>query len=67
MRGKIRTFTYTFDKQFHLGTKDQFILEFIQDDKIISTLQKQGKGGSWNALGKNTNYLLNLFVNYNIF
>ena len=39
MRGKIRTFTYTFDKQFHLGTKDQFILEFFQDDKIISTLQ----------------------------
>lgn len=51
MRGKLRTFTYTFDKQFHLGKKEQFILELFQDDKIISTLEKQGKGGSWSALG----------------
>jgi hypothetical protein len=26
MRGKLHTFTYTFDKQFHLGNKNAFIL-----------------------------------------
>lgn len=26
MRGKLRTFMYTFDKQFHLGKKNSFIL-----------------------------------------
>lgn len=51
MRGKLKTYTFTFDKQFHLGKKDQFILEFFQDEKIISSLQKQGKNGVWNNLG----------------
>jgi hypothetical protein len=29
MRGKLKTFTYTFDKQFHVGSKDSFILVII--------------------------------------
>ncbi len=26
MRGKLKTFTFTFDTQFHLGKKEEFIL-----------------------------------------
>ena len=34
MRGKLRTFMYTFDKQFHLGKKDSFILVNLNQNYI---------------------------------
>lgn len=51
MRGKLKSYTFTFDKQFHLGSKNQFILEFFQDDKVISSIEKQERNGVWKSLG----------------
>ena len=35
MRGKLKTFTFTFDKQFHVGMKDQFILVCLEELKFV--------------------------------
>lgn len=52
MHSKLRAFTFTFDKHFHMGTKNEFILEFFQDETVINTLQKLDPRGKWNNLGK---------------
>jgi hypothetical protein len=50
MRGKLKSFMYTFDRQFHMGSKDSFILEFFQDDNVVSTLKKLANNGDWQSL-----------------
>jgi hypothetical protein len=50
MRGKLKTFMFTFDKQFHVGSKDSFILEFFQDDHVVSSLKKLNQNGEWQPL-----------------
>jgi hypothetical protein len=51
MRGKLKSFMFTFDRQFHMGSKDSFILEFFQDEGVISSLKKLSTGGDWQNLG----------------
>lgn len=41
---------FTFDKQFHIGSKESFILEFFQDENVLSTLQKLSNTGEWEKL-----------------
>ena len=50
MRGKLKSFMFTFDRQFHMGSKDAFILEFFQDENVVSTLKKLSNLGEWQTL-----------------
>ncbi|RNA22611.1 hypothetical protein BpHYR1_002553, partial [Brachionus plicatilis] len=47
MKGKLKTFMFTYDKQFHMGSKDSFILDFFQDEHVLSKLQKMTNNGAW--------------------
>ncbi|CAF0704526.1 unnamed protein product [Brachionus calyciflorus] len=47
MRGKLKTFMFTFDKQFHMGSRDSFILDFFQDDNVFSKIKKMTPTGNW--------------------
>jgi hypothetical protein len=51
MLGKLKTFMFTFDKQFHMGSKDAFILDFFQDQNVTSSLKKLSNNGDWQTLG----------------
>jgi hypothetical protein len=52
MLGKLKTFTFTFDKPFHIGSKNAFIEEFFQDPSVFNSIQKLNSNGKWVNLGK---------------
>ncbi|XP_070213027.1 cilia- and flagella-associated protein 300-like [Littorina saxatilis] len=51
MKGRIGAQMYTFDQMFQAYEKDQFVLDFLKDDNVTSTLQSLAASGKWSPVG----------------
>lgn len=47
---RLRAWTFSFDKQFHHYAKEKFVLDFMTDLTVLSTLQCMSSSGGWSPL-----------------